>query len=247
MSTFQIASIIFVIAAPTLVWWFDRRPHTAHLTRICERGLAVTLILSYLAELTAKYLDGAFTLDNALPMHLCDWASFAVTAALWWRWRAAFDVAYFWGMAGTIQALFTPAIEAELHWFREFGFFFIHAAIVAGVLHLVLTARFRPEWPRSIIRVVIASEIYLATALAVNALTGANYGFLSHRPSTRSLLDFFSDDRWLYVLQLNLAAFAFFAALYFPWLLLDLARRGGKQERTFSAATPGESEHPKER
>ena len=221
MSPFQIASLIFVVAVPAVVWWFDRRPHTAHLTRICERILAAALIISYFAELSAKFLDGAFTSDNALPMHLCDWALFTTSAALWWRWRAGFDVAYFWGLAGTIQALFTPAITSDLHWFRLFGFFFLHAGIVAGVLHLVLTGRFRPEWPRSIIRVVIASEVYLATALTVNALTGANYGFLSHRPPTRSMLDFFSDERWLYILQLNLTAFAFFAVLYAPWAFRD--------------------------
>jgi uncharacterized membrane protein YwaF len=66
--------------------------------------------------------------------------------------------------------------------------------------------------------------VYLATALIVNALSGANYGFLSHRPPTHSLLDFFSDTRWLYILQVNLTAFAFFAALYLPWLLQDIVR-----------------------
>jgi hypothetical integral membrane protein (TIGR02206 family) len=225
MSPFQIGSLIFVVAVPAAVWWIGRHPSTAHLTRVCERVLAALLLLSYLSELTAKYLDGVFTPANALPMHLCDWALFTTSAALWWRWRAGFDVAYFWGLAGTIQALFTPAIESELHWFRQFGFFFIHAAIVAGVLLLIVTAGFRPQWPRSIIRVVVASEVYLAAALLVNSLSGANYGFLSHRPSTRSMLDFFSDDRWLYVLQLNLTAFVFFGALYLPWLIIDAVRR----------------------
>ena len=224
MSPFQIGSLIFVVVVPALVWWFDRRPHTAHLTRICERGLAAALVLSYCAELTAKYLDHAFTWDNVLPMQLCDWALFTISATLWWRWRAGFDVAYFWGLAGTLQALLTPAISNDLHWFRLFGFFFLHAGIVAGVLHLMTTARFRPEWPRSIVRVIIASEVYLATALLVNALSGANYGFLSHRPPTHSLLDFFSDTRWLYVLQVNPTGFVFFAALYLPWLLYDMSR-----------------------
>jgi hypothetical integral membrane protein (TIGR02206 family) len=180
MSPYQIASLVFVVAAPLLVWWFDRQPHTAHLTRICERGLAAALILALLAELLAKVNDGTFTPALALPMQLCDWALFLISAALWWRWRAGFDAAYFWGLAGTAQALFTPAIASDLPWYRLFVFFFIHAGIVAGVVHLLLTGRFRPEWPRSIVRVLVASEIYLATALAANALTGGNYGFLSH-------------------------------------------------------------------
>ena len=110
------------------------------------------------------------------------------------------------------------------YWLRLLGFFFIHAGIVAGVLHLLLTGRFRPEWPRSIVRVAIASEVYLVAALIVNAATGGNYGFLSHKPVTRSMLDLFSDTHWRYVLEINLIAWLFFALLYVPWLIVDLTR-----------------------
>src|SRR5262249_36932418 len=151
VSPFQIASLIFVVVVPLLVWAFDRQPHTAHLTRICERVLAAGLVAAFFGELIAKITDGAFNLANALPMQLCDWALFTISAALWWRWQAGFDVAYFWGLAGTAQALFTPAVASDLCWLRLVGFFFIHAGIVAGVLHLLLTGGFRPVWPRSIV------------------------------------------------------------------------------------------------
>lgn len=224
MSAFQLGALAFVVLLPALVWWWDRQPHRRGLVRLTERGLAVALLLAYLGDLTAKALDGRFTPAFALPLQLCDWALFTIMPALWWRWRPGFDLAYFWGLAATLQALFTPAIAADLHWLRQFGFFFIHAGIVAGVLHLMLTAGFRPVWPRSIVRVVIASEVYLACALTANVLTGGNYGFLSHRPETRSMLDLFSTEPWLYVVQINLVAFAFFALLYLPWLLLDRCR-----------------------
>jgi len=224
MSPFQTASLVFVVAAPAVVRTFDSQPRSAHLTRHCERALAVALILAFLGELGAKIADGTFTPVLALPMQLCDWALFAISAALWWRWRAGFDVAYFWGLAGTAQALFTPAVASDLAWYRLFIFFFIHAGIVAGVVHLLLTGRFRPEWPRSIVRVLIASEVYLVAALATNAATGGNYGFLSHQPATPSMLDLFSHTHWLYVLELNLAAWLFFAVLYVPWLIADAAR-----------------------
>lgn len=186
-----------------------------------ERGLAIALVLTYLGDLGAKVSDGSFTPEFALPMQLCDWALLATACALWWRWRACFDVAYFWGLAATLQAIFTPAIASDLHWLRKLGFFFIHAGIVAGVVHLIATARFRPVWPRSIVRIVAASEFFLVCALTANALTGGNYGFLAHKPSTASMLDFFSDTHWLYVVEINLTAFVFFAVLYLPWLIVD--------------------------
>jgi hypothetical integral membrane protein (TIGR02206 family) len=233
LSPFQIAALLFVAGAPPLVWLFDRRPHTRHFTRICEHALAAALVLAFVGELIAKHFDGTLNPANALPMQLCDWALFATSAALWWRWRPGFDVAYFWGLAGTAQALFTPAIATDLYWLRVFGFFLIHAGIVAGVLHLLLTGRFRPEWPRSIIRVAIASEVYLFTALLVNALTGGNYGFLNHKPVTPSMLDLFSGTHWLYVLEINLFAAAFFTVLYLPWWIADARRtRAALSERS---------------
>lgn len=195
------------------------------MVKLAERALALTLVFAYAGDLAAKWFNGTFTAEFALPMQLCDWALAAIVCALWWRWKACFDVAYFWGLAATLQAIFTPAIAADLHWLRKLGFFFIHAGIVAGVVHLIVTARFRPIWPRSIVRIVIASEIYLATALSVNALTGGNYGFLSHKPTTRSMLDVFSDTPSLYVAQINLVAFVFFAALYVPWWIADAKSR----------------------
>jgi uncharacterized membrane protein YwaF len=62
-------------------------------------------------------------------------------------------------------------------------------------------------------------------ALLVNALTGGNYGFLSHKPPTRSMLDLFSNTHWLYVLEINLTGWIFFAALYLPWAIADFFRR----------------------
>jgi hypothetical integral membrane protein (TIGR02206 family) len=221
VSALQVCFIIFTFAAPASVWLYARREPDGRLARRLERGLAATLLAFYVADLSLKRLDGTFTLEHALPMQLCDWALFAISAALWFRRRTCFEVAYFWGLAGTFQALFTPAIPVDLHWFRKFGFFFIHAGIVVGILHLLATPRWRPT-RRSLVHVVVASEVYLAAALLTNALTGGNYGFLSHKPPTASMLDLFSNDPVLYVVQLNLTAFVFFGALYLPWLIIDL-------------------------
>ena len=123
-----------------------------------------------------------------------------------------------------MQALFTPAIDPAEVWWRLFGFFFVHALIVVSVLHLLITERCRP-WPRSVSRVIVCSEIYVAAALLVNAASGGNYGFLAHRPAQATLLDHFSDTHWLYIAQINSLALLLFPALYLPWFVYDLACR----------------------
>jgi hypothetical integral membrane protein (TIGR02206 family) len=224
MSPLQYAALAFTFLAPLVVWWLDRSVRSPHRLRQGERAFAAALVLAELAGLVLKVGDGTFTPAEGLPMHLCDWGLLLISAALWWHWRTGFEIAYFWGLAGTFQALLTPAISPDLHWCRVAAFLFLHAGIVAGILHLLLTRRWRPTL-RSLGKAIVASEIYLTAALAVNALTGGNYGFLMHQPATASLLDLFSRTHWLYVVQINLAAFVFFAVLYAPWLIADLTSR----------------------
>jgi len=76
------------------------------------------------------------------------------------------------------------------------------------------------------LRVLLWSEAYLVLALIVDAVTGANYGFLMGRPTTHSLLDFFSDSRWLYVIEINLTALVFFLALDLPWQVVRRREAG---------------------
>ena len=59
--------------------------------------------------------------------------------------------------------------------------------------------------------------LYLAAALVMNWLSGGNYGFLDGRPSAPSLLDYYSDTWWIYVLQINLTGAVLFLVLLIPW------------------------------
>lgn len=221
----QIAFLWATVAVPVLLWAVSLRyPRAA---RISAFGLGVSLVGIEVINVALKSMDGHFDPYTLMPMHLCHWALVCAAIALcspkvlW-----AFELAYFWGLAGTLQGLLTPAISMDIPWFQLFAFFYSHAGIVAGVLILLLVDRLRPTLS-SLLRTVAASMLYLITALAVNGSLGTNYGFLRERPATASLLGILADEPWLYILQLNLLAWAFFAALYLPWFVCDCWR--GKQ------------------
>ena len=228
----QFFSIAFTIFVPLILWIACRRADSERFRDLVRRALAIGLLVFAFTGLADKIATGAKP-DTALPMHLCDWVLYAVAASLWFRWQLGFELGYFWGLAGTMQALFTPAIEMTEAWWRLFAFFFTHALIVVSVLHLLITERCRP-WPRSLLRVFVCSEIYVAAALFVNAATGGNYGFLAHRPPQATLLDQFSDTHWLYVAQINTLALVFFPALYLPWFVWDFAIKARRR----NAPTP---------
>ncbi len=212
-------SIAFTLVLPLILWAACRHFSTPRFRDLIRRTLALVLLAFAFTSIADKIASGA-SADTLLPMHLCDWVLYAIAAALWFRWQLGFELGYFWGLAGTVQALITPAFEMTEVWWRLFGFFFTHALIVVSVLHLILTERCRPR-PRSLLRLFVCSEIYVAAALLVNAATGGNYGFLEHRPAQPTLLDKFSDARWLYVVEINALGLVFFLALYLPWFAWD--------------------------
>jgi hypothetical integral membrane protein (TIGR02206 family) len=224
MHPIQLSALILTIVLPPVFFAMHRWVLSPGQELWTRRILAVALILLEAGIVVAKFAAGSATLAESLPMQLCDWAFVAVAAGLWFRSQTAFEVGYFWAIAGTFQALLTPAIDLTLAWWRLCGFFYSHALIVIGVLHLLMVERMRPR-PRSLLHVFAWSEIYLAAALLTNALTDGNYGFLSHRPTQSTPLDYFSDTRWLYIVQLNVFALVCFAVLYLPWLLVDIIRR----------------------
>lgn len=228
MSWLQIVSLGIAFLGPVALWAAHRRRPHPKLERNFARGIAWMLIAIFIAERVQKYFEGQFDAAHALPMQLCDWALFAVVVALLRRWQTAFELAYFWGLCGTVQALITPAIASDTVWWQQLGFFLDHAGIVAGVLFLLLVPKMRP---RGLGRVLQWSEVYLFTALAVNALSGGNYGFLAHRPEQHTMLDFFPDSHWLYVASINGVGLLFFAAFYAPWFIADRLHAGQERRR----------------
>lgn len=215
MAPIQIGFLIFTVAAPILLWILSRHLESVRFARWICRAFAGALLAAWLGTVIVRWREDGFDPRHVLPMHLCDWALLATVIALTLRWQMCFELAYFWGLAGTVQALITPAVDTTAAC-RVFGFFVIHSVIPASVLWLMFEFKIRPL-RGAFLRVFLWSEVYLLVALLVNAATGANYGFLSGRPSTHSLLDFFSDTHWLYVLEINLTGLFFFLLLDLPW------------------------------
>ena len=221
MSALQIAFIAFTFLAPPLLWLLSRRIRSPRLVNGIALTFAIMLAGAYALALALKlYVDATFHFDETLPMQLCDWAAVVTLLALIRRSPLAFELAYCWGLAGTIQALFTPAIVVEMN-SRVIVFFIVHSIIPASVFWLIFEWKMRPR-PGAYFRVMLWSEIYLGAALLTNALTRGNYGFLSERPVTGSLLDYFADPEknWaIYVIQINATAAVAFGILLLPWAI----------------------------
>jgi hypothetical integral membrane protein (TIGR02206 family) len=208
----------FVLAA--IVW----RTRSSRAEKVIIGVLSAVLVLNYVVYLIFIRSRGAAIWQHMLPMQLCDWGMVVVIVAMWTGNQRWFEVAYFWGIGGTLQAVLTPNLPFGFPDWRFISFFTSHCGIIIGVVFLMLTRRYRP-YPMSIVRVFLWSEFYFVVTFVTDKLTDFNYGFLLHKPEAFSVLSFLADSHPLYLLQMHGLALLFFLGLYAPFGVFDLLRR----------------------
>lgn len=191
--------------------------------RSLRYGLATSLILSKVFSLIYGFRTASLTLQNALPMHLCDWAAVVAVIALIAESQLAYDLAYFWGLAGTSQAILTPDLKYPCFSLYTITFFISHCGIVVSVLFLTWTEHFRPTIC-SLKRAFWGTQIYFVCTLVVNYLVKTNYGYLAAKPETPSLLDYFGPWPW-YILGIQVIGFLLFVIFYSPFAVVDYMSR----------------------
>jgi hypothetical integral membrane protein (TIGR02206 family) len=216
--------IFLTIAVPFALAALVRWIKSSLIERIIVGALSLALVVNYFIYLSLVRQFGAVSWEQLLPLQLCDWAMAVIIIAMWTRRPRWFEVAYFWGIGGTVQAVLTPNLAFGFPDFRFFSFFVSHCGIIIGVIFLMLVHQLRPR-ALSIVRVFAWTELYFIITLAADKFTGFNYGFLLHKPEAKTLLNILSDYRPLYLFQMHLLALAFFVVLYLPFAIYDFTRR----------------------
>ncbi|HKP92556.1 MAG TPA: TIGR02206 family membrane protein [Chthoniobacterales bacterium] len=212
--------IALTISLPFILAAFVRRSRWPRSERVIGRLFAAMLLVNYVGyEIYLAFTEG-LVWQKALPFQLCDWAMIAIVVALLTGRERWLEVAYFWGIGGTLQAILTPDLKYAFPNIRFITFFIAHSGIVVGIAFMMIMKGFRPRWI-SIVRTFAWSELYFALTITVDLITGENYGYLLHKPAAASLLDALSDHRVIYILQMHLLALIFYFVLYLPFALYD--------------------------
>ena len=211
-----LASIVIV---PLVLAALVRLVRSATLSRAIAWTLALVIEGTWVAWYVVFSRMGWINLGNALPLDLCSWAAIATIIALLTRHQKAYELAWFWAMAGTVQGIITPDIPDDFPAFRFIEFSLFHGGIIAGVLFLTLGFGLRP-YLRSIPRVIGWSLIYMALAGVADWLLKVNYGFLRAKPGHASLYDLMPAWPWYIGVVVLMALFAILIC-YLPFALID--------------------------
>ena len=216
---------VAVIAASTGALVTAVRLRPGPWTTAATRALAVVLIAAEVAwwiYLVATHAKRAELL-YALPFQLCDAAIVVSAFALWFRWQLLVEVTYFWGLAGTTQAIFTPDLPQHFPSFPFIQYYVAHGGVVAAALVLMVGLG---QWPRrrALLYVIGLTIAYTAFVGLLDAVTGANYMFLRTKPASATLLDVMGPWPW-YIGWAALVAVVLFLILDAPFRFLRRSRR----------------------
>jgi hypothetical integral membrane protein (TIGR02206 family) len=188
-------------------------------------GLAALLLVNEASWHLWHWVHGQWTVQTMLPLHLCSVLIFGSAILLVTHHFGIFEFAYFMGIGGALQALLTP--DLTIHGFPHYRFwqtYISHGGIVLTALYMVLVVGYRPTW-RSLLRVMVGMNLYMAFVGMVNWLLGSNYMFIAHKPITPSLLDVLGPWPW-YILSLEALGLAICLLLMLPFVRARRAPAG---------------------
>ncbi|KRF18328.1 YwaF family protein [Nocardioides sp. Soil796] len=163
------------------------------------------------------FMPSQFSFNTTLPLQLCDFAWIAAVLALLTHHRFFVALTYFWGLVLTTQGLLTPWLTADFPNPKYIGFWGMHMLIVWAAIYLVWGLGLKPAW-RDYATTVATTLTWAVSVFTFNAITGTNYGFLNHKPSSGSVLDYLGPWPSYVVIEVVIVA-TVWALMTWPWVV----------------------------
>jgi len=213
-------AIIFLVALCYI--FVARHPKFQQWIRPMSILLAVVLLGNEIIFIAGAIAKDLWHYSWGLPLQLCDLVIFTVAYSLFRHKQWVWELTYFWGLGGTLQAVLTPDLRVTFPDYIYFKFFLTHGCILVGVIFLAIGLK-RPISFQSVIRVWIITNVYTFFVGLFNWLFGTNYLYLCHKPSQPSIIDYLGPWPW-YILGLEVVLIASLFFYYLPYYFFS--RRG---------------------
>ena len=184
--------------------------------------IALTLVVAELSWQPYVVANKTWSAAASLPVQLCDVAGFVAAAALLWRQLVLVEVAYFWGLGGTLQAVLTPDVKDHFPSFPYLQFYVTHDLVILAALFLVFGLALQPR-PGAVRRIFALTVVFAIVVGLIDLATGGNYMYLRQVPAGGSLLDVMGPWPW-YIAAGAVLTLVVLAILNAPFRLSRLRR-----------------------
>ncbi|MCX7655382.1 MAG: TIGR02206 family membrane protein [Treponemataceae bacterium] len=230
-STHLVTLFIVLICAGGIPWLV----YTISWLRPYQKPIARALVFLMLINEVIYHIYwqqlGAWSVSTALMFHMCGisilllpWL-FELSQGRLQQWL--FELLYFWGIGGALQALLTPDIGyLGFPSYKFFSFFISHGLIITLSLYAAVFLPYRIRLS-SVGRVFFISNSIVLGIYGLNYFLKwlppyevGNYFVLSYPPPTGSVIDLF--EQWFgpsprYILGLELMGLIVFLLMVIPW------------------------------
>lgn len=210
---------LFIIAFICLLIIFTRNfiKKSPRLKRAINYLIPLLILMLLVTKLIWQLYNDVFSLDNSLPLELCD-ITFILSGLLFlFHNRHLFAVVFFVGIAGALQALITPALYFDFPHYIFFFFFLEHVIVIITAFYFVFIEEYKPAFS-SVLWATFYFNLIGIIVLIIDISFKSNYMFLLSKPDSASLFDLLGP--WpFYIAICDLVAFFNFLLLYFPFFL----------------------------
>ncbi len=184
---------VLAVGAAASIW--APRRHPGPWLVICARLLALLILAGWAGEYVADAVAGTWSVEYTLPLQLTDAVSLAAILALLTRRVALVELAYFWALTASLQAVLTPDLGQTFPSLYYFTYFIYHVGAIVAACLLVFGCRIYPRrW--AALRVFAATLAWTAIVGLADVITGGNYMYLSSKPVHNSLLNLLGPWPW---------------------------------------------------
>lgn len=207
---------IFIVLGISLVFLGQKLK-----TRDSKRRLLIYftafLFISQILKVFIRLALGNFDITEDLPLHLCNVLPLLLIFPYFFDNRQLWAILFFWVMAGTFQAVFTPTLIEEYPHYEFFRYWIVHCGLVIAALYPIFVLGYRLVF-KDIFWSWLCLNIMALLITPFNLFFNANYLYLRAKPIGTTIYDLLGPWPW-YILSIEFLIWPLFGLLYLPFYL----------------------------
>ena len=210
---------IFIMAASWVIVPFISQKY---LDSTWKRRVALILVISIIGveivdDIYRVFDSRGWFISSDLPLHMCGFSVFATSWALITKDQRVFELSYFWGFGGALQAILTPDPTSIENHFYLFSFMVSHGLIILNVLYLIFVYKMMLT-KGALLRTIITTNILLVGIAIINWILDANYFYLFEPPPVENPL-IMAREFPLYFVNMEVVAIIVLYIISIPMLI----------------------------